>query len=97
MAGTGGHRLVEIGRHAVSLVSVDGKRRVVEPIETATEARWLSDGALAIITVAGIARLDPSTGAITAARCGWQFSLASRPHPPRPKVEPVCASLEASD
>jgi len=49
------------------------------------------------VTAAGIARLDPATGAITAARCGWQFSLAPQPHPPTPKLEPVCTGLEASD
>ena len=92
-----GDRLVEIGKHAVSLVSLAGKRAWSMPIEGAMQAAWLSDGSLAVITVAGIARVDPATGAIMSARCGWQFSLAPRPHPPTPELEPVCASLEASD
>lgn len=92
-----GDRVVEIGARDVSLVSIGGKRVWSTAIEGATEAHWLSDGALAVITAAGIARLDPATGAITAARCGWQFSLAHQPHPPTPELQPVCAALEASD
>lgn len=89
-----GDRFVEIGAHEVTLLSLAGKRVWSTAIEGATQALWLSDGALAVVTAVGIARLDPATGAITAARCGWQFSLAQQPHPPTPKLEPVCASLE---
>ncbi|MBV8761325.1 MAG: hypothetical protein JO257_28770 [Deltaproteobacteria bacterium] len=90
-----GERLLEIGAHDVSLLSVAGKLLWSTPIEGATQGSWLSDGGVAIITAAGIARLDPATGAIVAARCGWEFSLATAPHPPTPKLEPVCAGLEA--
>ena len=91
-----GERLVEIHAHAVALVTVAGARLWSASLDGATQALWLSDGALAIVTAAGIARLDAATGAITAARCGWQFSLATKPHPPTPKLEPVCTGLEAS-
>lgn len=89
-----GEHVVEIGAHAVSLLALDGTRVWAQAIENASEALWLSDGALAIVTAAGVARLDARTGAITAARCGWQFGLSAKPHPPTPRVEPVCAALE---
>src|SRR5207253_10484260 len=53
-----GEHLVELGMHDVSLVALDGTRVWVQQIEGATQALWLSDGALAIITAAGVARLD---------------------------------------
>jgi hypothetical protein len=89
-----GEHLVELGMHDVSLVALDGTRVWVQPIEGASQALWLSDGALAIITAAGVARLDSKTGAITSARCGWQFGLSAKPHPQTPRVEPVCVALE---
>jgi hypothetical protein len=91
-----GEHVIEIRAHAVELLALDGKRVWVQQVEGATQALWLADGAVAIVTPAGIARVDAATGAITAARCGWQFGLANRPHPPVSRVEPVCASLEPS-
>lgn len=89
-----GEHIVELGMHDVSLVALDGTRRWVQQIEGASQALWLADGGLAIVTAAGVARLDGKTGAITAARCGWQFGLSAKPHPPAPRVEPVCVALE---
>jgi len=93
---TGAHVAV-IGTHGVSLVTGDGKRAWTKQLEHATEALWLSDGALAVITAAGIARIETATGAVTAARCGWGFGLAAMPHPPPSRVESVCAQLEPGD
>ena len=92
-----GARIVEISTHAVSLLTGDGKRVWTKQVEHATEALWTSDGGLALVTAAGIARLDVATGAVAAARCGWGFGLTAVPHAPPPHVEPVCAQLERGD
>ncbi len=57
------------------------------------EVHWLTDGGLAINHVTGVARLDVKTGAVIAVRCGWEFGLSSKPHPPAPRIEPICAQL----
>lgn len=57
------------------------------------EVHWLSDGAIAITHVSGIARLDVATGNVTAARCGWDFGLSTKAHPMTPRNEPLCAQL----
>jgi hypothetical protein len=85
-----GAQVIETGPRSVTLVGIDGTKRWTIPIQSATEALWLDDGGLALVSAAGLARVDPATGAITASRCGWRFSLATKPHPASPRVEPVC-------
>jgi hypothetical protein len=92
-----GTLLAEVGTQAVTLVGLDGKVRWATPLAGASQAVWLADGALAVISAAGIARLDPATGAVTAARCGWGFGASAKPHPPTALVEPVCTRLEPGD
>ncbi len=89
----GGSRVVETGGANVTLIDIDGTKKWTIPVQSATEALWLDDGGLALVSAAGLARVDPATGAITAARCGWRFGLATKPHPPAPRVEPVCMQL----
>ncbi|MGE5187361.1 MAG: hypothetical protein ACM31C_35185 [Acidobacteriota bacterium] len=88
-----GARVVEVGQRAVSLYTLDGKRVWAQELAGTTEALWLADGAIAIVSAAGIARLDAATGAVTAARCGWRFELSAKPHPATPQIEPVCTQL----
>jgi hypothetical protein len=78
----------------VSLVTIDGTRAWTMPIERATTALWLSDGALAIVTPSGLVRVEAATGKPTVARCGWGFGLATTPHPTPPTIEPVCSQLD---
>lgn len=92
-----GARIVEVGTQTVSLVGADGKVAWAKPFIGASQALWLADGALALISGAGIARLDPATGSVTAARCGWGFGPSGQPHPPASRVEPMCAQLEPGD
>jgi hypothetical protein len=89
-----GTRLAEVGTQAVTLVGRDGKVRWAKQLAGASQALWLADGGLAVISGAGIARLDPDTGAVTAARCGWGFGASAKPHPAAARVEPVCTQLE---
>jgi hypothetical protein len=88
-----GTRVVEVGARAVSLYTTDGKKVWSQELAGTTEALWLSDGAIAIVSAAGIARVDAATGAVTAARCGWRFELSSKPHPAAPQIEPLCTQL----
>jgi hypothetical protein len=88
-----GKRYVEVARSSVALYDISGKQLWFQQLATSQEALWLTDGGIAIISAGGVARLDPSTGAVTAARCGWRFGLATKPHPPSPRVEPLCAQL----
>jgi hypothetical protein len=92
-----GERIAEVGTQAVTLVAGDGKVLWATQLAGASQALWLADGALAVISGAGIARLDPATGAVTAARCGWGFGASSKPHPAAARVEPVCTQLEPGD
>ena len=88
-----GTQLLEIAPRSVALAALDGTRRWALPVEGTTEALWLDDGAIVLVGNGGLARLDATTGAVTAARCGWRFGLAARPHPITPRIEPVCAQL----
>jgi hypothetical protein len=90
-----GARVAVVGTRGVSLVTFDGKPLWAQDIGGASQGQvaWLDDGALALVTAAGIARLDPATGTVTAARCGWRFGLSNKPHPLTARVEPVCAQL----
>lgn len=92
-----GTRLVELGTDAVTLVGVDGKLLWKKALSGGSQVQWLGDGALAVITAAGIARLDAATGNPTATRCGWGFGASAQPHPPAARIEPVCAQLEPGD
>jgi hypothetical protein len=88
-----GARVIQVGQRSISMVTLDGTRRWAQPLQGVTEAIWLDDGGIAIVSAAGIARLDAATGDVQAARCGWRFGLASKQHPVSPRVEPVCTQL----
>jgi hypothetical protein len=85
-----GARILEVNQRSVSLYARDGAKKWTAAIVGATEALWLDDGAIAVVTRSGLARLDADTGAVTAARCGWRFGLSSRPHPLAAREQPVC-------
>jgi hypothetical protein len=89
-----GSRVIEVGQRSVALYKLDGTRVWIQELAGTTEALWLADGAIAIVSAAGIARLDAATGKVTASRCGWKFGLANKPHPVTPQIEPVCVQLE---
>jgi hypothetical protein len=88
-----GARVVEVGQRSVSLYKLDGTREWVQELAGTTEALWLGDGSIAIVSAAGIARLDAATGKVLAARCGWKFGITNKPHPVTPQIEPVCVQL----
>jgi hypothetical protein len=92
-----GTRIAEVGTQAVTLVGADGTVAWTKQLAGASQVLWLADGALAVISVAGIARIDPATGNVTAARCGWGFGASAQLHPPAPRIEPACAQLEPGD
>jgi hypothetical protein len=75
------------------MVGVDTTRKWAQPLQGVTEAIWLDANTIAIISAAGIARVDASTGDVQAARCGWRFGLSAKQHPISPRVEPVCTQL----
>ena len=88
-----GKRYVEVAQSTVTLYDATGTQLWVQQLATSQEALWLTDGSIAITSAGGIARLDPATGAVAAARCGWRFGLSTKPHPPTPRVEPLCSQL----
>jgi sarcosine oxidase gamma subunit len=89
-----GARVVEVGQRTVALYKLDGTKLWTQELAGTTEALWLGDDAIAIVSAAGIARLEAATGKVTAARCGWKFGLTTKPHPVPPQIEPVCVQLE---
>jgi hypothetical protein len=88
-----GTHVLELSAAGVTLYRVDGKLLWTREVAGAQDALWLSDGAIAITHASGVARLDAQTGALTAARCGWDFGLSTKPHPTAPRIEPVCMQL----
>ena len=88
-----GTRILQVGQRSVTLVALDGAVAWTQTLEGVTEALWLDDGSIGIVSAAGLARLDAATGKVLAARCGWRFGLAARQHPVSPRVEPVCAQV----
>jgi hypothetical protein len=88
-----GKRYLELAQSTVTMYDQGGKQLWFEQLATSQEAFWLTDGAVAITSAGGVARLDPATGAVTAARCGWRFGLSDKPHPATPNVEPLCSQL----
>lgn len=88
-----GTRVVQVGQRSVGLATVDGKRTWLQSLQFVTEALWLDDGSIVVVSAGGLARLDANTGAVIAARCGWRFGRSAKQHPPTSRVEPVCAQL----
>ncbi|CAN5765814.1 hypothetical protein BH11MYX3_BH11MYX3_18230 [soil metagenome] len=88
-----GTRVVQVGQRSVGLTAVDGKRSWLQSLQFVTEALWLDDGSIVVVSAGGLARLDASNGSVIAARCGWRFGLSAKQHPPTSRVEPVCAQL----
>lgn len=89
-----GRGYVEVTASSVARYDIDGAQKWQQTFSTSLEALWLTDGALAITSGAGIARLDGDTGAVTAVRCGWHFGLSTTPHGTPPRTEPLCAQLQ---
>ncbi len=85
-----GDRIAVVRVNTVELYA-GGKSAWSQDVPTVWSAAWLSDGALAVVTAAGIERLDPATGEVAARRCGWGFGLSPNPLPATPQIEPVCA------
>jgi hypothetical protein len=89
-----GSLVLEIGQRTVALYTVKGKLVWTQQLVGSHEAYWLGDGSIALISAAGVARLDAKNGEVKSARCGWSFGLSSKPHPTGPMIEPVCAQLD---
>ncbi|MDX2090947.1 MAG: hypothetical protein SFX73_24015 [Kofleriaceae bacterium] len=79
--------------HSVSVVGIDGTPRWSLAVQNVLEVVWGPGGELAIMTVNGVARVDSATGVPRAARCGWGFGIASKPHPASVRVESMCTQL----
>ncbi len=88
-----GARVVQVGQRSVGLVTVLGKQTWLQSLQFVTEALWLEDGSIVVVSAGGLARLDANTGSVIAARCGWRFGRSAKQHPPTSRVEPVCAQL----
>lgn len=88
-----GARVVQVGQRSIGLASTDGTRSWLQSLQLVTEALWLDDGSIVVVSAGGLARLDASTGSVIAARCGWRFGLSAKQHPPTSRGEPVCAQL----
>jgi WD40 repeat protein len=88
-----GARVLVVSTNTIALYRVDGKQIWTRDISGVQDGVWLTDGGLALTHASGIARVDPATGTTTAARCGWDFGLSSKPHPAGPRSEPICMQL----
>jgi hypothetical protein len=88
-----GTQVLVLGQAGVTLYGADGTSLWTRDLGGAQDALWLTDGAIAITHASGIARLDPKTGQLAGARCGWEFGISTKPHPIAPRIEPVCMQL----
>jgi hypothetical protein len=90
-----GKTVAIVGANTIALFDTsNGKQLWAQELASIQEALWLDDGSLVITSGGGIARLDPATGDVTGARCGWSFGLAGAPHPATSRVESLCAQLD---
>ncbi len=90
-----GKTVAVVGANTIALFDAStGKQLWAQDLGSIQEALWLDDGSLAITSAGGIARLDPTTGDVTTARCGWSFGLSGAPHPATSRVESLCAQLD---
>jgi hypothetical protein len=85
-----GERVIVSGHPRLVLFGPDGARVWARSFPGITHVVWLDDGALAVVTALGIARLDAKTGETLVKRCGWAFELASKPHAARARIAPMC-------
>lgn len=85
-----GARVVQVGQRSVGLSGADGSRVWLQALQFVTEALWLDDGSIVVVSAGGLARLDAATGTVLAARCGWRFGLSAKQHPASARVEPIC-------
>ena len=88
-----GTRFLRIERGEVEMFRLDGARAWARPLQLVQEALWLGDGGLVLAGATGIARIDPETGDVLAARCGWQLERSAAPHAFGVSAEPVCLQL----
>jgi len=88
-----GTRVAEVGANQVAIYKIDGTLIWKQTVAGVNQVLWPTDDTLAVITAAGIARLDAATGAVTGARCGWSFGLSPQAHPQAVRVEPLCTQL----
>jgi hypothetical protein len=88
-----GTQIAELAQNTVSLYRADGTIVWTLDLPGVQEALWLTDGMLALTHATGVARVDPATGTLTAARCGWDFGLSTKPHPFPVRFEPICMQL----
>ncbi|MFT3697367.1 MAG: hypothetical protein QM831_29765 [Kofleriaceae bacterium] len=88
-----GERALEVSASNITLYKIDGTPLWKLPLVGASEAVWTGDDAVSIVTVSGIVRIDATTGAPLAARCGWKFGLSQLPHPQSARINPVCTQL----
>lgn len=87
-----GKRQLRVESHAISMYSADGVELWSRRLRDVIQVLWLDDGSLAVSGRAGVARFDPETGELAAARCGWRFGLSEVPHPGS-QAEPLCVEL----
>ncbi|MGN6111007.1 MAG: hypothetical protein ACTHU0_38270, partial [Kofleriaceae bacterium] len=87
-----GKRQLRVESHAISMYSADGVELWSRRLRDVIHVLWLDDGAVAVIGRAGVARFDPETGELSAARCGWQFGLFDVPLSGA-QAEPLCVDL----
>lgn len=88
-----GTRYLGVTPTSVALHDLHGAQLWLRQLVTSQDALWLTDGSIVVASGGGVARLDAASGAVIAARCGWKFGLALKPHPASPRVEPLCAQL----
>ena len=67
---------IVLGDHRMILMESDGHVRWSVPIESAVDAGW-TEGVPFVRFAAGMATVDPRTGALRDRRCGWKFALVT--------------------
>ena len=84
-------KVVEYADPGISMIGASGAPLWSHRIWP-TGVVWSSPEAITVVTTSGIVRLDPVTGSVKRARCGWAFGLSSVELPGPPGDSP-CAEL----
>ena len=88
-----GARIAIHGPRGLRMTDASGAALWTHPITGVAEVLWHDDGTLTIVGAGGLARVDATTGALRAARCGFRFARTPQPLPLVTGVEPMCAAL----
>jgi hypothetical protein len=85
-----GTRVVLRTQHGLALYTLAGALVWQREANTQLHPTWIDDATLLLVGNGGVLRLDPATGALAAARCGWDFQRSAKPLQTPGRMDAAC-------